>query len=329
MKIGTIGTGPIVHWVTAEAGKVEGVGFTAAYSRDIARARQLADTFSMDRAYDDLDALLQDDEVEFVYVASPNSLHYEQSKRALQRGKHVICEKPFTAAPWQARELRDLARQNQLFLFEAITTLYLPNYRYVRENISGVGRVRTVMLNYTQYSSRYDVLKAGEVPNVFSMDFEGGALGDLNIYNLHFAVGLFGAPQSVRYFANRQGADGVDTSGVAVLDYGDFKCSCNAAKDSRGDNFGLIQGEAGYIRIEPSVNICAAVSVHGGAAVQSAPLQDRAPWYYIFEEISDIVRRRDLDACYALLDHSVAVVEVAAAARRSAGIEFAADKKDE
>lgn len=325
MQIGTIGTGPIVSYIISQAIKTPGVHFSAVYSRDIGRAQELAARFGIGKTYDDLDAMLDDKDLDFIYIASPNSLHYQQAKAALQKGKNVICEKPFTSTLWQAQELRDLARSQKLFLFEAVTTIYLPNYRFVKESLPLLGDLRMVLLNYTQYSSRYDLLKAGETPNIFNTEFEGGALLDLNIYNIHFAAGLFGMPQDVRYFANRFNGDGADTSGVAVLDYGTFKCVCTAAKDAKGENGSQIQGEKGYILLPKGASVCPEVRVYGETEQQVNLQGDNLPWVYEFAEMQGIVEKKDYEACYEILEHSLMVVDIAQQARLSAGIRFQAD----
>lgn len=85
---------------------------------------------------------MESPEIDFVYVASPNGLHFMHSRMALLHGKHVICEKPFTSNGREARELTALAAEKQLFLFEAIITLHMPNYIWIQENIKKLGRMR-------------------------------------------------------------------------------------------------------------------------------------------------------------------------------------------
>ena len=104
-----------------------------------------------------------------------------------------------------------------------------------------------VSLNYTQYSSRYDRFLAGDISPDFKPRLGGGALLDLNVYNIHLAVSLFGAPLDVHYFSNLQ--KGVDTSSVLVLAYDDKQASLTAAKDSQAfaHNPSLIAGEKGAI----------------------------------------------------------------------------------
>lgn len=214
------------------------------HSRD--KAVALAEKFNVDNFTTDLGDILNDAAIDFVYVGLINSVHYEYAKKFLEAGKNVIVEKPFTTSAAQAQELIDIALSKRLYLFEAITTLHQPNFIAIHDAIKKIGEVKLVICNYSQYSSRYDAYKRGEVAPAFNPELFGGALMDINIYNLNFVVGLFGLPKNVSYVANR-GFNGVDTSGIATLQYDNFIAQCIAAKDSASPSFLSIQGDNGYI----------------------------------------------------------------------------------
>ena len=161
---------------------------------------------------------------------TPNSLHFEQAKAALLAGKHVLCEKPIVPTLAQLDELLGLAEERHLHLLEAITTIDHPNYGLAKLFAKEIGDIKTVSCTFCQYSSRYDALLSGQVPPVFDPACCGGALMDLNLYNVHFVVGLFGEPMLVSYHPNLY-RNGIDTSGILLLEYPDFICQCTGAKD--------------------------------------------------------------------------------------------------
>ncbi|MEI2405688.1 Gfo/Idh/MocA family protein [Niallia taxi] len=325
MKIGTIGTGFIVDAFLAAVDSTAEAVCTAMYSRKQETAKTLADKYEISTIYTSLDELFEDNEVEVVYVASPNSLHYYHAKQALEHGKHVICEKPFTSTVKELDTLIALAKQKNLMLFEAITTIHLPNFQLVKENLNKLGQIKLVQCNYSQLSSRYNSLLAGETPNVFNPEFSGGSLVDINIYNLHFVMNLFGAPEQISYTANKH-ANGIDTSGVLVLNYPDFIAECAGAKDTNSMNFALIQGEKGYIHVESGANGCRRVYLHTGASKVELNSQTTTNnLYYELVAFQDIFKRKDYEQCYQLLDYSHSVLEQVVAARKDAGIKFAAD----
>ena len=191
LRLGTIGSGSIVHTILDNVKLVDGIRLTAVYSRTEEKGSQLAAEYGAERVYTDLDAFLGDEEMNTVYIASPNLLHYEQTKKALLAGKHVICEKPFCTKAEQARELTALAKEKQLFLADAVPTAFLPNLEALKKELPKVGKVKLVLGNYSQYSSRYDQVLKGEVPNVFNPQYAGGCLMDINFYNVYLSTALF------------------------------------------------------------------------------------------------------------------------------------------
>jgi scyllo-inositol 2-dehydrogenase (NADP+) len=327
MNIATIGTGFIVDTFLSALSKVDGAHCVAMYSRKQESAKPLADKYDIGKIYTNLEELFADQEVDFIYVASPNSLHYEHAYMALEHGKHVICEKPFTSTVQELESLTQLAKQKKLMLFEAITTIHLPNYQLIKENIAKLGPIRMIQCNYSQYSSRYNALLAGETPNIFNPKFSGGALVDINIYNLHFVMNLFGTPESIRYTANKH-PNGIDTSGVLVLKYPDFIAECVGCKDTNGMNFALIQGEKGYIHVD-GANGCQTVVVHteGNETVLNQQ-NETNKLYYELVDFRELYQNQDFDTCYQLLDHSRTVMEALVEARNDAGIVFEADNKN-
>lgn len=328
MNIATIGTGFIVDTFLAAAKQIEGLNCAAMYSRREESAQPLADKYAIPTIYTELEALMADPKIDFVYIASPNSLHFEQAHLALEHGKHVICEKPFTSTVAELDRLIALAKRKNLMLFEAITTLHLPNYQLAKEQLDKLGSIKFIQCNYSQYSSRYNQLLSGESPNVFSTQFSGGALTDINIYNLHFVMNMFGVPQSVSYTPNKH-PNGIDTSGILVLKYPDFIAQCVGCKDTNSMNFVLIQGEQGYLHVEQGANGCRRLILHaeGRETVLNAQTNDNL-LYYELAAFKQMYEAQNLERCYQLLEHSRSVIETVVQARKDADIVFAADTQD-
>lgn len=128
IRLGTIGSGAIVRSILDNVTVTEGICLAAVYSRSRDKGCALASAYGVSRVYTDLDDFLKDEEVNFVYIATPNLLHYEQAKKALLAGKNVILEKPFCTRVEQARELITLAKEKGLFLVDATPTAFLPNF---------------------------------------------------------------------------------------------------------------------------------------------------------------------------------------------------------
>ena len=291
------------------------------HSRD--KAAALAEKFGVEKFTTDLDDIANDPAVDFVYVGLVNAVHCEYAKKFLDAGKNVIVEKPFTSTAAQAQDLVDVALRKKLFLFEAITTLHLPNFGGIRDALSKIGDVKLVQCNFSQYSSRYDAYKKMSAAASFDPKSYGGALMDINIYNLNFVVGLFGAPKKVSCVANF-GWNGVDTSNIVTLEYENFLAQCVAAKDSGSPSFVCVQGDGGYILSTGTPNELNSFELAvRGQDVQKFSLNDFGHrMVYQFVDFAEIFERGDFAAVERGLKTSLDVMTVAERAAKSAGIVY-------
>lgn len=322
IRLGTIGSGVIVQSILDGVQITEGISLEAVYSRTEERGRELADKYGVRKVYTQLEEMLSDEEINFVYVASPNNLHYGQAKAALLHGKNVICEKPMCPRAEQVEELIALAQEKRLMLVDATPTAFFPNLGIVREKLPEIGRIRLVMSSYSQYSSRYDKLLAGEVPNVFSPDFAGGCLQDINYYNVYLNVALFGKPRRAVYYPNLC-RTGVDTSGIAILQYPDFVSECAGAKDTWGENCVQIQGEKGYLYIEGGANGMTNVRLCTREGESSFNLQDHSDrWLYEVQNMTKLLLQEDCGTIRKGQEVTRNVIGVMEEMRREAGIIF-------
>ena len=247
MKLGIIGSGMIVKDFLSFAHELPEIKLEAIAARNIDNLKELQSKYNINNIYTDIDLCLKNKEVDTIYVAVPNNLHYSVAKKALEAGKNVICEKPFTLKYDEAIELFEIAEARGLILIEAITNQYQKNYLDIKDNIDNIGEIRLVECNFSQLSSRYEAFKNGVIAPVFDKSKGGGVLGDLNIYNIHFVVGLFGKPGKVHYAPNI--VNDVDTSGILLLEYDNFKVVCIAAKDTFNNSYVNIQGDQGIIKV--------------------------------------------------------------------------------
>ena len=322
IRLGTIGSGMIAHAILKNVMRTEGISLEAAYSRSEEKAKQMADEFDGRKTYTDMDAFLADKDINTVYIATPNLLHYEQTKRALLAGKHVITEKPFVTKYEQAKELAELAKEKHLILAEAAPTSFLPNFKILRRELPKVGRIRLVMSNYSQYSSRYDLVLRGEKPAIFDTAFGGGCFMDITFYNVLLNVILFGAPKSAKYYPNFYPGL-ADTSGTIIMEYDDFTSMNAGAKDTWGVNFFQIEGEDGFIYLENGPNgftSVRTVTKTEDHTYNEQPDPDR--WYYEVQELTRLMLAEEYEAFEERMQNSLATVRVMEETRKEAGILF-------
>lgn len=318
MNLGIIGTGMIVKMVLPFYDKLN---IPKTYILGTAKTKDetktLVDKFSLDGYYLDYEELLNNDAIDTVYIALPNDLHYSFAYMALQKGKNVIIEKPITVNYKELTRLENEAEKRGLIILEAMNIHFLPSYIALKNNIRSIGDIRMVSLNYSQYSSRYDRFKAGEILPAFDAKKGGGSLMDLNIYNIHFCVGLFGKPRSVKYFANMQ--RGIDTSGVLIMDYESFKAVLIGAKDCQSNAMSYVQGEKGYICIDKPANQLNGFDIrfNDGKNTTCTVKQNENRLFYEFCEFKKIIDHKERDRALKLLEISKISCEIIDEAKTS------------
>ena len=326
MKLGIVGSGKIVQeflpWL-ASSPAFE-VAALCSTQRSADKAAALCAQYGVPLHVTDYSQLLA--AVDVVYIALPNLLHTAYAKAALEAGRHVIVEKPLAPCASEAAALSALAHRKGCFLFEAVTTQYLENYRKLRQLLPRVGQVKLVQCNFSQYSSRYDAFCAGQTAPVFDPQQAGGALMDLGVYNVSYIVGLFGEPQQVHYAANLE--RGIDTSGILTMDYRSFKAVSIAAKDCAAPPRYVIQGTRGYLLQKSTANFCGPVTLHlNDGREEHFSLNGKRPRCAAeFEVIAHAIATGDQELCSGMLETSLAVSRVLTAARQTAGIKFPCDK---
>ena len=318
IKLGIAGTGKIIP-ESAEAFKETGYELVSIWGPHPEKAVPLAERFDIPSVCNSYEELLESG-IDFVYIALVNSAHYKYAKQALEADVNVFLEKPFCSNSAQAEELAALAVRKGLFLFETISNIYQPACSLIREKLPLIGSVKLFQADFSQYSSRYDAYLAGEVSASFNPACEGGTLRDLNVYNLHLAVDLFGRPEEVIFRANR-GYNGVDTSGTVLLRYPDLLAVCTAAKDSGNPSGLTIQGDKGWIRVDGMPNILSEVQicVKGKYPERFSPNRYASRLSQQFEYFRDAFLNGDYPAMRQRLNHSLLVMDTLCRCQESLG----------
>ncbi|CAJ1000135.1 scyllo-inositol 2-dehydrogenase (NADP(+)) IolU [Sodalis praecaptivus] len=323
IRFAVIGT----NWITRqfidaahESGKLK---LTAIYSRQLTQARALAADYPVEQCFDSLEQLSTSDLIDAVYIASPNALHCQQSLLFMRQGKHVICEKPLASTLAEAEQMIACALEHQVVLFEAFKTAYLPNFQALQRALPSVGRLRKGLLNYCQYSSRYDKYLAGENPNTFNPHFSNGSIMDIGFYPLATAVTLWGEPERVQASASLL-SSGVDGHGTVILHYGDFDITLLHAKVSQSALPSEIQGETGSLLIE-KIGECQRLTLvarNGNQQDLSQP-QHINSMLYEAHAFTDRIAQRQSDHPALAITRSTA--QLLTEIRRQTGVVFPAD----
>lgn len=257
LKLGIIGTGAIAHHFIAAAHETKKYQLTAVYSRTIETARAFAKNYEPKiELYTDMAAFLASS-IDILYIASPNSLHYGQARRALKAGKHVIIEKPAITRPEEWADLVELAREKKVWVFEAARNYHEDAFCVIADFLSDK-EVWGAHFSYAKYSSKMPDLLAGKMPNVFSSQFAGGALMDLGIYPIYASIRLFGAPRDAHYLAH-QLPNGIDLNGSGQLLYKDFQVAIQMGKNTNSSLQAEIYTNQGTLVLDTIEHLSSAI----------------------------------------------------------------------
>lgn len=327
IRFAVIGT----NWITKqfvdaahETGKYK---LTAIYSRSLEQAQTFANDYPVEHLFTSLDAMAQSDAIDAVYIASPNSFHFPQTQLFLRHKKHVICEKPLASNLREVEAAIETARENQVVLFEAFKTASLPNFLLLQQSLSKVGKVRKALINYCQYSSRYQRYLDGENPNTFNPAFSNGSIMDIGFYCLASAVALWGEPHGVQASASLL-ESGVDAHGLVVLDYGDFSVTLQHSKVSDSVLPSEIQGEDGSLVVE-KISECQKVTFvpRGGKAQDLTQPQHINTMLYEAEVFARLVETNEVNHPGLAVSRTTAKLQTEI--RRQTGVTFPADDVSE
>ncbi len=198
MNWGIIGAGNIANKFAKTINLMqqgeEDVNLFAVAAREESRAKDFAKEYEIDRAYGSYEELLQDVNVDAVYIATPNNLHVKHCEMALEAGKHVLCEKPFTTNTQDAKKLYALAKEKGLFIMEAFWIYFLPVLQQMKAIIAD-GEIGEVTYARADYGF---IARGKRKDRKFDASLGGGALLDIGIYNLGFLGMVFDAvPQKI------------------------------------------------------------------------------------------------------------------------------------
>ncbi|MDT2603137.1 Gfo/Idh/MocA family oxidoreductase [Enterococcus dongliensis] len=234
INLGIIGTNWITDQFVQAAHETGNYQLVAVYSRKLETAQTFGEKYGDVEYATDLETFFALEHLNTVYIASPNSLHFEQAKQGILAGKNIIVEKPAFSTPKEMAEIIELANQKNVFFFEAARNIHERAFKTVADFLPLKNQIIGADFSYMKYSSRYDKVLAGQEPNVFSPHFSGGALVDLGVYPIYAALAWFGLPNESIYYGQKIATD-VDGIGTGILRYDHFDVTIRTGKI--GDSF--------------------------------------------------------------------------------------------
>lgn len=324
-KVGIIGAGWIAEKAAITLSGMEGFQCYAIASRSQQKADAFAWQWGVEKAYGSYSALLDDDQVDLVYVATPHSHHYDVTLEALEKGRACLVEKAFMANLEQAKAVVELARRKKVFLAEAIWTRYQPLVGMVRQLLADgrIGSLSTINATLSYYMM--------EKERILRPELCGGALLDLGVYTLNFMRMFCDAPiRSIRSQCVKSDT-GIDISNtISVVLEGGILANLQSAANCVGDNIGVLSGTDGNLILD-NVNNPQKITVntHDRVFVEEIHVPKQITGYeYQFYACRDAMQAGLLEPPQMPWEEILYIMQLMDGLRREWGVVYPMDGKD-
>ena len=331
LRWGVVATGGIARTVTRDLSLLPDADLRAVSSRSADRAVQFAREFGFDRAYGDEDGvsgyvrLAADREVDVVYVAAPHGQHYDVAKAALEAGKHVLVEKAFTVNAHEAQALVDLAAERGVFLMEAVWSRFVPGMVRAFEIVESgeIGEVQWVSADLGFPAPK------DPTHRIWDVAAGGGALLDLTVYPLLWALGTLGFPDSLTAVGTLND-DGVDTQNVLALSYaGGQLASLTSSLLAHGPRTATVAGSEGVLTTVANVNNPAELVVRRGwdpARIEKLDIVGRG-YVYELREVTRCIQQGLTESPTMPWKHTLDTMRLFDGVRAQLGVQYPNDAR--
>lgn len=323
MKFGIIGAGGIAVWMAKTLASVEGAETYAIAARDLTRAQAFAEKYGFAKAYGSYEELVSDPAVDVVYVATPHSYHFAHAKLAMEHGKHVLCEKAFTINEGQAEELFRIAEKHHVLITEAIWTRYMPSRKIIDDLLTEgvIGEVKTLTANLSYRICQNERLIRPELA--------GGALLDITIYPLNFALMHFGNDYQKLSSTVLMTETGVDGQECITMTWPDGKFAVlNSSIYGESDRQGIFYGTNGYMIVD-NVNDPLNIDIYDAShqLVRHVDLPEQSTGYeYEVLELMDCIQKGMMECPSMLHAETLRVLRIMDSIRKDWGLVYPQEK---
>ena len=323
LKVGILGAGHIAQKMATTLMGMKEAELYAVAARELSRAEQFADEFHAQKAYGNYEALADDPDIDLIYIATPHSHHFGPARMCLLKGKPVLCEKAFTANAREAEELIRIAQEKQVFLAEAIWTRYMPFSRTIREltesGIIGKPMMLTASLGYP----------IAHKERIVRLELCGGALYDLGVYPINFALMTFGNDLEKITSTCMKNEAGVDMQNSITFTYRDGRMAVmQTTAFCASDRQGIISGDKGYLVIDNINNPQQAVvynTDHQETGRYTCPPQITGFEYQVLEA-AEAIRQGAIEPTSMPHAETLRVMRMLDSLRKEWGIRFPMDE---
>ncbi|WP_337968956.1 Gfo/Idh/MocA family oxidoreductase [uncultured Flavobacterium sp.] len=318
IKWGIIGLGNIANQFASDLLLLEDAEIFAVASRNKDKAIEFANKYNCPKAYDSYDALFKDDQVDIIYIATPHDSHAELSIKALENGKHVLCEKPMSLSYKDAIRMIEASKKHNKFFMEAFWTRFIPSVQEVLEKLNQgtIGDIKSVKADFSFYA---DEKEGGRL---FDKNNGGGALFDIGVYPLFLSYIILGNPKEIMAKSINH-KNGIDLQTSMILQYENAQSTLQASIVSESDMKATISGTEGYIQLNAPWFIADGYSVFKGEKESKYSLPNFGKGYtYEAIECHKCIRNNQIESLLWSHKNSLDLSKIVEEIKNQIGLEF-------
>lgn len=322
---GIIAPGGIAEKFASDLKLVSDANLIAVASRNSDRAKSFSEKFNSEKYYGSYEDLVNDDDVDVVYIASPHTFHYQHTLLCLNHGKHVLCEKPMGMNVQQVKEMESLAKEKGLFLMEAFWTRFSPSYLKCRQLIEN-GEIGEIQLLQADFGFKANNDINGRLLN---KELGGGALLDIGIYPVFLALSLLGEPDTIKS-SGILGPTGVDLSNAIILEYKSKNALATLSSTLLANTpiEAVISGSGGSIKFERQWHCPTSLEVTINNEVTIFNFKEKGFGYqYEAKEVNDCLLKGKQNSNIFPVSQSILLHTTLDAIRHQIGLKYSSDTK--
>ncbi|MBC7845445.1 MAG: Gfo/Idh/MocA family oxidoreductase [Flavobacterium sp.] len=320
IKWGIIGLGNIAHQFAKDLMLVEEAELVAVASRNLGKAQEFAKNYDCKNAYDSYEAIINDAEVEILYIATPHNSHAALTIKALQNNKHVLCEKPIALNYADALQMIMASKNNNKFFMEAFWTRFNPSFREAFSKIKNgeIGEIKYINADFAFFAEQLE----GEGNRKTDIKLGGGALLDIGVYPLFLCYVLLGSPVEILAKSNFH-KTGADLQTSMILQYDNAQAILHSSFVSVSNIKATINGTEGTINLNPLWHNAQSYTLIKNNHEEEFPLPTKGKGFtYEIEECHYCINENRIESALWSHQNSLDLIKIVDDVRNQIGLEY-------
>lgn len=319
IRWGIVGPGKIAHSFAKDLQLVTDGELVAVASRNIERAQEFGSKYGATSYFGSYEALFESKEVDVIYIATPHTSHAELSIRAMEHGKHVLCEKPMGVNRFEVKKMLSVAKENNVFLMEALWSRFNPSIQKIKRMVDegNIGELQYLHADFAFYA-----LDRDEKGRVLNPHLAGGSLLDIGIYPIFLSYLLLGKPDKIQA-CSRFYKTGVEIQTSMIFEYPDAQAILYSGYTSKSEMKAEISGSKGAIFLHPQWHVPQGYSVEKEGKIRDFELPTNGKGYtYEIEEVHLCLKAGKLQSDLWSHQNSLDLIQILDDVRKQTGVVF-------